>query len=943
MFVFCRARERRRYFMFHVSIFYHNGTVVDCVVVVVVVFDRSIDHTSFYQNQNMQMDDEYTDYSCSTPVERLARDVETELRNWHVVDGSDRHVSFASTTVTTTTTVASHNINNNNNSNNSNNMASTTIETPSGKLHTIRSSRISWTVPLAANSERVTIELTLALWDYYPDVGIIVPTPSNHDHHHHNKNNQHDRQQPLQPQTSFIMSQQQQATKDDPISKENRHILDLPQSVRRTPLTCLSNDPFANLSTLFGIGQHITLTPSSTSLHNTHQKSNTSNATAETTIMTRLAESILERHASDETVTTASSTVNKSQIAKLVVASSLSSLLQMALNLAVSNSQCCIPVFGIWGHYPSHHHATTTNASTSSSSSCIVSLLPNWMQVCQSMQLPRPPKRRVKRQPLFRFVTSSKKRQAISRQEQAVPPLPSHYNQQNVPNLFVGSVLSSSSSSSTTTSGLVDVPVTTFRFCAFPSIGKHVVTESRLSTWAFLLWQQCQSQRRDEQVRPVENKHSGDGTQQETPEQQLVILCAARHVYSWLKPRKKARSMLFANGTNDDVLREWRSLNTAPRRQKSTNPFDEDESVETYRDECRKYALSLLERACCGASADDPLWGPPDDPIASVYAIATWDHRLSSSTFSTTTMMNGTTDEESRKDNSERRQHQQNSLLTFPLRVRSRQLMTPQDWKEVETSMEQAILDPVINCSSFMVQIQYDLDTAVTTLAARLRCVLAALIRTATLPAETLLMHLTIEAVMDVWDNEAGNIVADSLAMRANAGVATRRLVTAMDWASVAEDMIEPWEAESIVRNVLDGSLSLGFPSPPDDVFDPTREQGEVSPDDPWMALPRSAPAGRLVSVLFAHLARVHAPSSMAMIWSAFVKAIRKKWDARESLPNMNYIPGIDPTLDLTGAHRRWNYTIGLKADFSSFVHCSEPDPDDNYCLIGQKLQVRMS
>ena len=40
--------------------------------------------------------DEYIDYSCSTSVERLARDVETLLRKWHVADGSDRHVSFAS-------------------------------------------------------------------------------------------------------------------------------------------------------------------------------------------------------------------------------------------------------------------------------------------------------------------------------------------------------------------------------------------------------------------------------------------------------------------------------------------------------------------------------------------------------------------------------------------------------------------------------------------------------------------------------------------------------------------------------------------------------------------------------------------------------------------------------------------------------------------------------
>ena len=38
--------------------------------------------------------DEYIDYSSSTSVERLARDVETVLRSWHVVEGSDRHASM---------------------------------------------------------------------------------------------------------------------------------------------------------------------------------------------------------------------------------------------------------------------------------------------------------------------------------------------------------------------------------------------------------------------------------------------------------------------------------------------------------------------------------------------------------------------------------------------------------------------------------------------------------------------------------------------------------------------------------------------------------------------------------------------------------------------------------------------------------------------------------
>ena len=38
--------------------------------------------------------DEYIDYSCSTPLERLSRDVQSLLRGWHIISGSDRHVSF---------------------------------------------------------------------------------------------------------------------------------------------------------------------------------------------------------------------------------------------------------------------------------------------------------------------------------------------------------------------------------------------------------------------------------------------------------------------------------------------------------------------------------------------------------------------------------------------------------------------------------------------------------------------------------------------------------------------------------------------------------------------------------------------------------------------------------------------------------------------------------
>ena len=48
--------------------------------------------------QQHHVEEEYTDYSCSTAIERLSRDVETVLRGWHVDRGSDRHVSIINTT-----------------------------------------------------------------------------------------------------------------------------------------------------------------------------------------------------------------------------------------------------------------------------------------------------------------------------------------------------------------------------------------------------------------------------------------------------------------------------------------------------------------------------------------------------------------------------------------------------------------------------------------------------------------------------------------------------------------------------------------------------------------------------------------------------------------------------------------------------------------------------
>ena len=62
----------------------------------------------------------------------------------------------------------------------------------------------------------------------------------------------------------------------------------------------------------------------------------------------------------------------------------------------------------------------------------------------------------------------------------------------------------------------------------------------------------------------------------------------------------------------------------------------------------------------------------------------------------------------------------------------------------------------------------------------------------------------------------------------------------------------------------------------------------------------------------------------------------------REPVPHMNFVAGLDPSPSEM-AERRKLTTIAVKADLAAFLNCAEADPDDQHCLIGQKLQVSTS
>lgn len=637
--------------------------------------------------------DGYTDYSCSTSIERLARDIETILQSWHIVDGSDRHVSLQEASA-------------------------------SPVLH---SQTLSWELTFVQHLNRLvqTVKLELVLWD-------------------------------------------------GPGHDENDDLL--PYSMQIPPPSSLPLDLFGNFSALFGIGQHVTLTPVSTDLSDS--------------IWAALAETVRQRYED-----TASVNVVESQVQAI-----LSSWLQTALNLAATHKDCAFPLFGIWGHY--RQRAFHSN-----------SMVP-WL--LEDVPLPK------------ERVFGRRRRQACQ----------SHY----LPPVLHGALWSEDCHASFS--------------CSLVPFDKPLY----LSTLG--LWMQ----------------------------QDRVALWGARSQYVWQK---------HYDASFPDT--SWREMSGGSEIVDLSLDADAIQK-QLYQQECRRMALVVLENAW-GSNLHDPLWGPPDDPVASLQATVTW---------------NGLPNDQNSVD----------PLLTLPLKVRSRN-MSQADWTEMQISVERMILDPH-RPTHFWLQVNYDVEAAAISLTATQRCVLAALIRCATLPPESLCSHVRDPALMETWDAEAGNEVALALADEAGVGPTTAALVAAMDWTHSSEDMIPIRRAEEVVRQVFE-SVAM-FPISPD-------TDDEVFAIDNPLLLPlsKAAPASRFLSLLGVQMARVRSPSSMALVWGLFVRDLRSRWDNRESLPNQQRVPGLDGPMSLVVP--KHVQSLGTKAHGAGAIHSSEPDPDDS-CLIGQKLQV---
>ena len=282
----------------------------------------------------------------------------------------------------------------------------------------------------------------------------------------------------------------------------------------------------------------------------------------------------------------------------------------------------------------------------------------------------------------------------------------------------------------------------------------------------------------------------------------------------------------------------------------TSTPRPDDTEFTIYKKHCQAHTMDVLEEAlqqtpvyAANSERQMPIWGPCDDPVAAIYATVTWNSKTSQV---------GSSNAPSPATN------RIEPILRFPMRIRSRRILSRQDWIDMESSVESTVLDPLATPSRFLLEVHYDREPAVTRLTSTQRCLLACLIRSATLPGETLLHHLTSVDLVSLWDDNAGTLVATKLAEKSKVGMATIGIVQAMDWSSIMRDMISVEEAEAIVHSVLQGNISAGFPSSPEDMF--------LSRDDICHPFAKAAPFGRLLSVLFAHMARLRAMSSMILV-----------------------------------------------------------------------------
>jgi Rab3 GTPase-activating protein catalytic subunit len=895
------------------------------------------------QHSEEDQDHPYTDYSCSTNLERLARDIETIFHAWHV-HSSDRHFSSGGNGPLRTARIVWNlililvNGNNNNNNNNNNNHSNNNDDPKRRKNTTIgtskrmaarnlssSSSSSSSTIPTTTTtSVHASVELDLTLWDGPPPSATTTTTTTTTTESSSSAPwlpfglRRRRRRPSLQVSPNHYHSKNGDPIQIPPASEQSPDI-----AAAASAISCMDN-----FSSLFDIGQYITLTPATT----TAAADNSHNIPPNLLLfLTQLVQQQQQQQQPGRPTTTTTTPG---------IAAILTQWLQTALNMAAAHSECQFPVFGVWA-------TTTTLNAPHPGSNPWLSIVPSW-----AMSMVDGENHSSSTEPTTSTLGTTTTTTTIWESQTT--------EQQRPYTLLSGRLVSTEGMSGSFSCSVWPISIINPK----NNHPKHLPPPPswRWTTWGDVLLRQCGS---DHDGQP-----SPDGNR-------VVHMWQAQHTYVWYKQRPQ-RSFLWEAIGGTYNTHEWRSptvqtwkkqssqpppppyapdyynhnkttSTTTKKNNPNNNPRQQhavvidltqvDEDVDgiiipdEYRKQCQRYALRLLEHAA-GATSTDPMWGPSEDPVEAIHVILTW--------------MGGS----------------DTPLFTLPLRARP--TMSQEEYDEMEEATESAILDPHRPNAS-VVRVLYDGGVAMAAQAATQRCALAALIRTATLPKETLLPHLVDETMLDQWDGNAGNKIAEALCKKANVDAATRALVAAMDWTHAAEDTIERWQAEDIVKQVFNGTPAHGFPSPPDNIIHSIMEKkwnnSKISRrdclknncedenedcntpramDTGYRPFAKAAPPGRLVSLLFTHMARVRSPSSVALVWLVFVQELRRRLHSRESLPNMNFVPGLDPPPHTCSNHTNSHFAnVGVKANLSGQIYSSEPDPDSCHCLIGQKLQVR--
>ncbi len=565
------------------------------------------------------------------------------------------------------------------------------------------------------------------------------------------------------------------------------------------------------------------------------------------------------------------------------VVSSLTAMLQTALNLAASENDCRIPVFGIWGDYHGDSGGNSNRNKKNGNGA------PSW-------------------------ISSSLEHNLLQIGDCAIDTRYKCKDGDAQMTLLSSPILSGRCMSETCQSShqLYYVP--------------RQVLPAHLSTLnglANVFVTQCPSV---------------DGS---------AVLSAARHCYHWAQPSKNDASV---HASTSKGYLDWRNGPTVDGALSS--------EIEEYRDQCRKQALLILERSFSPSITKPvPIWGPNDgNPLLSLSAMVSWGviH-----------------------------QHDDNSnnappLLQLPLKIRSSNFAsTPSELLDLELALQSAALDPIgmdiiekgdghhefePREPTFLVSAEFDMD-APCTLSANTRCVLAALLRCGSLAQDVLPGHLTKRDVVTNFGKQAALQVAcettngedltnTETTLRkaiglANVGSITKRLVDALDWGDL--DMnLSVADFDRAISEAFQRIHSTTYPYPPPGVFALKDVNDKVHLLSKKSRPRGGSPPGRLLSILFAHMARLRTPTSMMRLWLTFVEELRTRWDHNESLPNLSFVPGLD-TYDNSqldkphwGLQKADTRVLGHRADHAAFVNSSEPDPDRDHCIINQKLQVRI-